>query len=50
MSEREVDEAQVRAEHLQEIDQRMQWAYLVTVLLGGTIAMIVFIALLGATA
>ena len=49
MSERNVDQDQVRTEHLAEVDQRVQWAYLAAVLVGGTIAMLAFIALLGAT-
>jgi hypothetical protein len=49
MSERDLDQDQVRTEHLAEVDQRVQWAYLVTVLVGGTVAMILFIALLGAS-
>ena len=48
MSEREIDEEQVRAEHLAEVDERVQWTYLVGVLGGGTILMILFIAVLGA--
>ena len=48
MSERTLSEDEVRAEHLAEVDQRVQSAYLISVLLGGTILMIAFIALLGA--
>jgi hypothetical protein len=47
MNERSVDEAQVRAEHLAEVDSRRQWAYLIAVLIGGTLAMLGLIALLG---
>ena len=49
MTERSIDEDRVRAEHEAEVDQRRQWAYLVAVLGGGTLAMVVLIALLGAT-
>ena len=49
MSDRDVDEQRVRAEHLDEVDARVQWTYLVGVLLGGTILMILLIALLGAS-
>ena len=47
MSERDLDQDQVRAEHLADVDVPVQWMYLATVLLGGTVAMILFIALLG---
>ena len=47
MSERDVDQDQVRAEHLEEVDERLHWAYLAVILVGGTVAMILFIALLG---
>lgn len=47
MSERDLDQEKVRAEHLAEIDQRAHWAYLLTVLLGGLLAMILLIAYLG---
>jgi hypothetical protein len=49
MTERTIDEDQVRDEHSAEVDERWQWAYLVAVLGGGTLAMLVFIALLGAS-
>ena len=49
MSERDVTEAHIRKEHLAEVDQRRQWAYLATVLLGGTALMLALVALLGAT-
>jgi hypothetical protein len=48
MNERSIDEDQVRAEHEAQVDQRRQWAYLAGVLGGGTIVMVVLIALLGA--
>jgi hypothetical protein len=49
MSERDVTEAQIRKEHLAEVDQRRQWAYLGAVLVGGTALMLALVALLGAT-
>jgi hypothetical protein len=48
MSDREISAAKVRTEHLREVDQRAQWAYLLAVLAGGTALMLAFIALLGA--
>ena len=50
MSERNVDEDQVRTEHLAEVSPAAQWAYLFGVLLGGILLMIALIAMLGATA
>ena len=50
MSERDVTEDDVREEHLAEVDERRQWAYLAVVLIGGTLAMIGLIALLGTMA
>ncbi len=50
MSDRDLSEDDVREEHLQEVDQRRQWAYLAVVLVGGTLAMLAFIAWLGAMA
>jgi hypothetical protein len=50
VSERSVDEEQVRREQLADVDVRLQWAYLVAVLVGGTVLMIGIIALLGALA
>ncbi len=47
MSERSVDAEQVRAEHLAEVDVGRQWAILAGVLGGGTLAMVLLIALLG---
>lgn len=48
MSETTVDEDQVRAEHLYEVRQGVQWALLASVLGGGTIMMLSLIAVLGA--
>lgn len=50
MSERDVNEEQVRVEHLAEVVQVRQAAYLVAVLVGGLILMLGLIAVLGATA
>ncbi|HYI66793.1 MAG TPA: hypothetical protein VEW95_07725 [Candidatus Limnocylindrales bacterium] len=50
MSERNVDEQQVRSEHLDEVSVGMQWAYLIGVLLGGFLLMVALIAMLGGTA
>ena len=47
MSERDVDEQQVRSEHLDEVSVGVQWAYLFGVLLGGFLLMVTLIALLG---
>jgi hypothetical protein len=49
MSERSVDEDQVRADHLREVDSVAQWAYLVTVIMAGTLLMLGLIAVLGAS-
>jgi hypothetical protein len=49
MSERSVDEDLVRADHLREVNTAAQWAYLVTVILGGTLLMLGLIAVLGAS-
>ncbi len=50
MSERDLTDDDVREEHLRDVDQRRQWAYLVVVLVGGILAMIGLIAVLGAMA
>jgi hypothetical protein len=47
MSEREIDQEQVRDEHLKEVNPAAHWAYLVAVLGGGLLAMLGFIAWLG---
>jgi hypothetical protein len=47
MSERDVDEMQVRREHLDEANPGVQWAYLFGVLLGGVLLMVALIAMLG---
>lgn len=49
MSERTIDEEQVRREHLQEANPGMHWLYLVAVVLGSFILLVGLIALLGTT-
>lgn len=49
MSEREIDVEQVREEHLREVNQAVQWAYLVLVLGGGTALMLIVLWLLELT-
>ena len=48
MSERDITEDVVRAEHLGEVNVRAHWAYLGAVLLGGFVLMVGLIAWLGA--
>ena len=48
MSERDVTEEQVRAEHQTSVSVPAHWAYLVAVLVGGMLLMLVFVAWLGA--
>jgi hypothetical protein len=43
-SERTLTEDQVRQEHLETVNQPLQWAYLFGVLIGGTVLMILLIA------
>ncbi|MFP5343623.1 MAG: hypothetical protein ACLGIJ_12005 [Candidatus Limnocylindria bacterium] len=50
MSERDVSEEQIRGEHLAEVVQARQAAYLIAVLGGGLLLMLGLIAVLGATA
>ena len=49
MSERAITEDDVRREHSSSANQAAHWAYLVAVLLGGTLLMLVLIAALGTT-
>ena len=49
MSERDVTEAQVTDEHLADVNVPAHWAYLATVLVGGTLLMLGLVALLGST-
>lgn len=46
MNERQVDADQVRREHLENVDQRIQWAYLIAVLGGATALMLLVLILL----
>jgi hypothetical protein len=46
-NEKTLSEDDVRAEHLGEVHQPAHWAYLFAVLIGGTLLMIVLIALIG---
>ena len=45
-SEKTLTEDDVRAEHLAEVNQTAHWAYLFAVLIGGTILMVLYIALM----
>ncbi len=47
MNEAEMTEDKVREEHLREVHQEMQWAYLFGVLVVGFLLMVGLIALLG---
>lgn len=44
--ERTLTEEDVRAEHLSEVSEPAHWAYLFAVLVGGTVLMILYIALM----
>jgi hypothetical protein len=48
MSERDIDAEQIREEHLTQVHEGVQWAYLLGVLLLGMLAMLLLIALLDA--
>jgi hypothetical protein len=48
MSEKTVTEEDVRREHLEAVNQAAHWAYLIGVLVGSTMLMMLFVALLGA--
>jgi hypothetical protein len=50
VSEKTIDQETIREEHLKEVHQPAQWAYLLGVLIGGTLLMLGLIALLGAGA
>lgn len=45
-NEKTLSEDDVRAEHLDEVNEPAHWAYLFAVLVGGTVLMIVYIALM----
>jgi hypothetical protein len=47
VSERTIDAPAIEREHLDEVQPRLQWAYLAGVLGLGTLSMLVLIALLG---
>ena len=49
MSEKTVDQEAVREEHLAEVHQPAHWLYLFGVMLGATLAMLAFVAWLGAS-
>ena len=49
MTEKTIDQAAVRQEHLAEVHQPAHWAYLLGVMLGTTVVMLAFIAWLGAS-
>ena len=46
VTEKTLTEDDVRAEHLGEVNEPAHWAYLLAVLVGGTVLMIVLIGLL----
>ena len=48
MRERDIDQEQVRDEHLKEVNPGAHWAYLLGIVGGGFVAMIALIAWLGA--
>lgn len=45
--ERDLTQDDIRAEHLQDVDQRVQALYIAGVILGGLVLMILLIAVLG---
>ena len=47
MNDRNLTPERVRKEHMKEINQSLQWAYLIVILLGSLLLMVVFIAVLG---
>jgi hypothetical protein len=47
MAEKDLTIDDIREEHLREIHQPAQWAYLFGVLIGGTLLMLLYIAILG---
>ena len=48
MSERDLSADDIRAEHLDDVDERVHWIYLFVVLAAGTVVMLGLIALLDA--
>ncbi len=49
MNEDEITDEEVRDQHLSEVNVPMHWLYLGGVLVGSSVIMLTFIALLGAT-
>jgi hypothetical protein len=49
MSDKTIDEEQVRQEHRAEVHVTAHWLYLLAVLMGGTLLMLGVIAWLGST-
>jgi hypothetical protein len=49
-TERDSDYEHVRREHLEQVNERGHWAYLIGVLVAGTIVMLLLIAWLGSSA
>ncbi len=47
MSDKTIDQEQVRQEHLAEVNVTAHWLYLLAALVGGTLLMLGFIAWLG---
>lgn len=47
MSEKTINEEEVRQEHLAEVNEPRHWAYLASVLAGSMLLMLALIALLG---
>ena len=45
IDERKIDADQIREEHLADVHETVQWAYLIGVLLLGTLAMLLLITL-----
>ena len=45
-NEKTLSEEDVRKEHLSTVNQSAHWAYLLAVLIGGTVLMILYIALM----
>jgi hypothetical protein len=49
-ADRDVDEERVRREHREQVHIGAHWAYLIGVLVGGSVVMLLLIAWLGSTA
>lgn len=48
-NEKTLTEEDVRKEHLSTVNEPAHWAYLFAVLIGGTVVMILYIALMAST-